>query len=711
MSVLTALERASTDLEVEIALTLALCERINTPHSLAVSLIVQAQDFLELKTLRLDAEAYVDDAWNPTRFESGDRLFPTVQQYRMDRLVSRMLIKSALLTIVGVCPRQAALDTFEGIEKTLEQKPSQVVSPKEMPWLYSFAKEFNRILDNNPRRVVPFSPQHLEQILERGRLGPGASALMAGGLQSSKLRGESSVGASLKSFAGLIKGPVWYCRQRKTRVVSVSGVSLVPKNVWTDRTIVTMPVVDMYLQLGLGDEIADILRFNGCDIRDQRRNQRLAESAYERQLATIDLSSASSWFCYQNIESIFPPNLVHLMDLVRPKKWAVVQKDGSLGKGQPFYNWLPMGAGHTFALQTLYYLALLRATVPRDQHHNTNAYGDDLVVPAAYAREVMSRLEQLGFQVNQNKSYVTGSFYESCGRDYLKGYDVTPFYLRKEVEQFKEKGGESLGPSPEAAVPYRIQLANKLRRWAYVPGLGCDAKYMAIWERLIKPVAKELKRIVPSSFGDLGLTGTLKESGYKPYEEYKSRGYEGEWFNIVTVAYAGAHSLGWPEGVPNDQLIEDVKGKVEGADIFTAMTWTLLHRSGNEDPNSACLSAMRKYGRNYRFFMDARAEEADFALVREQRREAADIRYSSLKFINNLKEATPSTLGCEVIKNLRGPLKFSRTPIQWDETDLAWVDFRTKSVPIHSTSEGQRWSMSKKSAILLLTDTMTTLFS
>jgi hypothetical protein len=57
-------------------------------------------------------------------------------------------------------------------------------------------------------------------------------------------------------------------------------------------------------------------------------------------------------------------------------------------------------------------------------------YGDDIVCPTAWVKEVFTILDSLGFLVNKEKSFVDGPFRESCGKEYLHGVDVTPIYYR-----------------------------------------------------------------------------------------------------------------------------------------------------------------------------------------------------------------------------------------------------------------------------------------
>jgi hypothetical protein len=60
-------------------------------------------------------------------------------------------------------------------------------------------------------------------------------------------------------------------------------------------------------------------------------------------------------------------------------------------------------------------------------------YGDDLIVPAEEAPAIVAGLEAFGLKVNAAKSFWTGKFRESCGRDYYDGVDVTPVYVRRKV--------------------------------------------------------------------------------------------------------------------------------------------------------------------------------------------------------------------------------------------------------------------------------------
>ena len=58
-------------------------------------------------------------------------------------------------------------------------------------------------------------------------------------------------------------------------------------------------------------------------------------------------------------------------------------------------------------------------------------YGDDIIVPKHYVRSVVSMLENFGSRVNTAKSFWTGKFRESCGKEYFNGDDVSIVKVRQ----------------------------------------------------------------------------------------------------------------------------------------------------------------------------------------------------------------------------------------------------------------------------------------
>jgi hypothetical protein len=103
-----------------------------------------------------------------------------------------------------------------------------------------------------------------------------------------------------------------------------------------------------------------------------------------------------------------------------------------------------MGNGYTFELESLIFYAISIATALDHGYTMTEAkrcigtYGDDLICPQEIVEDLIGNLGACGFQVNTDKSYTSGYFFESCGRDYYNGSDVRPFFLKREIKTVKD---------------------------------------------------------------------------------------------------------------------------------------------------------------------------------------------------------------------------------------------------------------------------------
>lgn len=93
---------------------------------------------------------------------------------------------------------------------------------------------------------------------------------------------------------------------------------------------------------------------------------------------------------------------------------------------QKYHKFSSMGNGCTFALETLIFASLLHAVGSKIGL----VYGDDITIETELAPALFRLLKFLGFVPNEEKSYTSGPFRESCGKDFFEGHDVTPFYLR-----------------------------------------------------------------------------------------------------------------------------------------------------------------------------------------------------------------------------------------------------------------------------------------
>lgn len=202
-------------------------------------------------------------------------------------------------------------------------------------------------------------------------------------------------------------------------------VNFVPKNAKTDRAIVVEPSLNTFFQIGIGQFIADRLRLIGVDIRDQTRNQDLAKDAsIDGGLATLDLSNASDRIARELVAHLLPFDWFLLLDDFRTE---TVLLDGEPIKQQKFSS---MGNGFTFPLETLIFWGLSAAVVSRDELTNVSVYGDDIIVPTHRFDDLTHLLHVCGFEVNISKSFSSGPFRESCGKDYFLGIPIRPVYQK-----------------------------------------------------------------------------------------------------------------------------------------------------------------------------------------------------------------------------------------------------------------------------------------
>jgi hypothetical protein len=186
------------------------------------------------------------------------------------------------------------------------------------------------------------------------------------------------------------------------------------------------------------------------------------EGSLRGNYATADLSSASDTVSYALVMSLLPMEWFDLLDHFRSES---VEFRGELVELEKFSS---MGNAFTFELESLIfyslalavcdYLDLLGSPVFDDKGALNKGfpvvvYGDDIIVPVGAYSLLEKVLTWCGFELNSKKSFCYGYFRESCGADWLFGFDVRPWYLKKEVSErslyiahnfFMRKGERSL---------------------------------------------------------------------------------------------------------------------------------------------------------------------------------------------------------------------------------------------------------------------------
>lgn len=481
-----------SDFQFELKLTQQLARVIDTPRALSVHILINNQEWEQLARLPIEARDYQD-----------------VGKFADDYLITSLLKKSVNLPLSVDRKLEAYLSFFEAEETNRRTNEwfSMRWATKHPEWWWRAQKYLRRVMG-------PLDTQTLDRILDRMHHGPGAVVGLgrAERVASSKFDTRPTVTESLIGFSSAIMGETWsdyHSIGHGPKVVEGNRLSTALKNALTDRSTCTGASLNVFGQLGIGDVLTDRLVFFGVDLHDQWYNQYLASKAQEWHLATIDLSNASNLIASEPVYQLCSDRWGHLLRLFREERCSYTL-DGTTMKSHKLEMLGAMGNGFTFPLETTLFLSVVRAIVPQELHSLTSVYGDDIICPQAYADEVITALEYLGFKVNDEKSFLAGSFFESCGTDWLHGHNVRPFFLRRTSEDSSNSDDPNVQTPDAFRIPYPVQMANALRLWsirrASIDGYtGSDARFHEIWLGLVTSCPKNWRLPVPVGLGDSGL--------------------------------------------------------------------------------------------------------------------------------------------------------------------------------------------------------------
>ncbi len=220
----------------------------------------------------------------------------------------------------------------------------------------------------------------------------------------------------------------------------------VPKTLDAPRIIAEEPTCMQYVQQGLlrsfRDAIAGSVLQSFIGVEYQEPNQLLAlEGSLTGKLATLDLSEASDRVSNLLVITMMA-NFPHLNDAVQACRSlrADVPGHGII----PLAKFAPMGSALCFPVEMMVFLTVVFIGIQRAYRHrftktsdylkylgSVRIYGDDIIVPTDVVDSVRSALRLYGFKVNVHKSFWTGKFRESCGKEYYDGEDVTIVRLRR----------------------------------------------------------------------------------------------------------------------------------------------------------------------------------------------------------------------------------------------------------------------------------------
>jgi hypothetical protein len=266
-------------------------------------------------------------------------------------------------------------------------------------------------------------------------------------------------------------------------------VIAVPKTLKTPRIIAIEPTCMQYVQQGiLRSLVTNIQRHDylgklvGFD--DQTPNQRMAlEGSLSGNLATLDLSEASDRVSNQLVRALVAkvPWFSAALDVTRSRK-ADVPGYGVVRLAK----YASMGSALCFPIEAMVFLTIVIIGIEKERGAPLNRkdiaslcgsvriFGDDIIIPKEYVRSVVESLQDFGLVVNSSKSFWTGKFRESCGKEYYDGHDVSYIKLRR------------LFPTQRKHVPEVISLVS-FRNQLYKAGWWQTCKFLDDYIRRLIP--------------------------------------------------------------------------------------------------------------------------------------------------------------------------------------------------------------------------------
>jgi len=235
------------------------------------------------------------------------------------------------------------------------------------------------------------------------------------------------------------------------------ALTLVPKTFKSLRGIMPNTTIGSFYTDGLGKVLTRRLQRIGYDITKlQPKHGALAkEGSITGKLVTADQSMASDNITLDLVKALFPQPWFDALNLGRIGVYQL--PDGQKVESSTFCT---MGIGFTFPLQTLVFLAILRAISINFGHGNEfiSVYGDDLIYDVDMHPFVVTIFERLGLKLNVDKTFSSGSFRESCGSDYYCGRDVRPF-------SYENNAGSEVSRKEYLTTLYKL-INGLRRRWS-----------------------------------------------------------------------------------------------------------------------------------------------------------------------------------------------------------------------------------------------------
>lgn len=374
----------------------------------------------------------------------------TLRDFVLARQVHALLQKQAWMDL-GIDTKSVAEKKFwlmeERCAETNRRLGNNEVSPQSWRAIHIARRAIQHILGKVPSLAsLKFS------------FGPGATTSVKAATASPRAKLSASLACSRESFPVvgdlLAQVPLWvlhhsrqeeaekafsrdaegsYCFPLDVDVAIHPGkLTYVPKDARSMRPIIVEPTLNGFVQKGVGLYLKSrLLRCVGVDLTDQSRNQDLARvGSVNGRFATVDMSSASDTVSLSVVEKLLPQEWFDFL-----LSWTTGEV-GTLDGPRGLHKFSSMGNGFTFELESLLFYSLAKAcTELLDLETDVSVFGDDVIIDSRAYTLFAEVLNDLGFIVNNEKSFESGPFRESCGADWLNGNSIRPFYWKDQMSE------------------------------------------------------------------------------------------------------------------------------------------------------------------------------------------------------------------------------------------------------------------------------------
>ncbi len=380
---------------------------------------------------------------------------------------------------LGIDREAVAIRSFLDSELGCAETNKRLTDGWSRPWPESVRSALKRARRNICTLLHGIT---LEEVYTSANWGPGASTSFRRTRASMPIKWDAATHCTPNAEPYVLSYKLWSGRDLglQTELVNGNRITTVPKNAKTERVIALEPDWNMFFQKGVGKCIRRRLNKVGllredAWVNSQAKNRDLARFGSESDsFGTIDLRGASDSLSLALCELLLPRDFFDLCFDLRSHTGCLPSGDTVV-----YEKISSMGNGYTFELETLIFWGLSTAV----DEAGAVCYGDDIVVAN---REIGLRLIELlqfcGFEVNPKKTFLSGPFRESCGGHYFNGVDVTPPYVRKELD----------------SLPALITFGNALKRADNLPYV--QSLFPKIWGDIRTHVPRRFRG--PRSAGD-----------------------------------------------------------------------------------------------------------------------------------------------------------------------------------------------------------------